>query len=258
MSHTRARDDRFRRRTARPSAPRPAKQQAVTLVSVNLHAGYDAHGSPYDLWAACQRLRADILLAQETWRVPGRHDPLADWARERGARILRADVRTGCDLHAMGISPDPCIGDWGLAVVTILPVLHYETTCLGQAPGDRNVRTAQLVTVELPSGRALRVVNTHLTHRLTSPVQLMRLVLRLAADPAPTVIAGDLNMPAPVTGLAAGYSPAVTGRTFPAHRPLVQLDHILTGRGVEGREGAVLPAMGSDHLPVRARLSMPA
>ena len=76
------------------------------------------------------------------------------------------------------------------------------------------------------------------------------------ADDIPTVIAGDLNMPGPLTGLAAGYAQAVSGRTYPAHRPLVQLDHILTSRRVAGCGGAVLPPAGSDHLPVRARLRL--
>jgi endonuclease/exonuclease/phosphatase family metal-dependent hydrolase len=61
-------------------------------------------------------------------------------------------------------------------------------------------------------------------------------------------------MPGPVTGLAVGYAPAVNGRTFPADSPLLQLDHILTGRGVRARDGQVLPAAGSDHLPIRASL----
>jgi len=42
-------------------------------------------------------------------------------------------------------------------------------------------------------------------------VQLVRLTRLLAASTVPTVIAGDLNMPGPVTGLAVGYAPAVNG-----------------------------------------------
>ncbi len=85
---------------------------------------------------------------------------------------------------------------------------------------------------------------------------MLRLVRHLATDDIPTVIVGDLNMPAPLTGLAAGYAPAVSGRTFPAHRPLLQLDHILTSRRVARCGGEVLPPAGSDHLGVRARLRL--
>jgi endonuclease/exonuclease/phosphatase family metal-dependent hydrolase len=102
-------------------------------------------------------------------------------------------------------------------------------------------RAAQLVTVTTPDGASLRVVNTHLTCRLFSPVQLVRLTRRLVASAAPTVIAEDLNMPGPVSGLAVGYSPAVQGPTFPAHRPLLQLDQMLISREVRARDGRVLP-----------------
>ena len=117
-------------------------------------------------------------------------------------------------------------------------------------------RRAQLVTIGLPRRGSLRIVNTHLTYRLLSPVQLLRLVRRLAVDDIPTVMAGDLNMPLPVTGLAVGYAPAVSGRTYPAHRPLLQLDHILASRRVARCGGEVLPPVGSDHRPVRARLRL--
>jgi endonuclease/exonuclease/phosphatase family metal-dependent hydrolase len=70
------------------------------------------------------------------------------------------------------------------------------------------------------------------------------------------VIAGDLNMPRAFTRAAAGYADAVRGRTYPAHRPLVQLDHLLAGRRLAGLDGEVLDPVGSDHLPVRAQFSV--
>jgi len=110
--------------------------------------------------------------------------------------------------------------------------------------------------VDIPGGGSLRVANTHLTHLIASPVQLVRLVRYLAAADVPTVITGDLNMPLPLTGVAAGYAPAVIGRTYSAARPVVQLDHILADRRVIRCGGEVLPPAGSDHLPVRARVRL--
>jgi len=52
-------------------------------------------------------------------------------------------------------------------------------------------------------------------------------------------------MPGPVSGLAVGYSPAVNGRTYPAHRPLLQLDQMLTSGAVRASDGRVLPPVGS-------------
>jgi endonuclease/exonuclease/phosphatase family metal-dependent hydrolase len=160
----------------------------------------------------------------------------------------------GTDLHSLGIAADARRGQWGLAVLTALPVTSYEVADLGPTPGERMSRAAQLVTITTPAGASLRVVNTHLTHRLFSPVQLVRLTQRLAASAAPTVIVGDLNMPGPVSGLAVGYSPAGNGRTYPAHRPLLQLDQMLISRAVRARDARVLPPVGSDHLPIRACL----
>jgi endonuclease/exonuclease/phosphatase family metal-dependent hydrolase len=226
------------------------------LASLNTHCGRGADGRPYDLEAACRQFKADIIVLQEVWRPRGAPDPIADIAAALGTELLRADLVADTDLRSFGIAEETARGQWGLATLTTVPVTGYEVMDLGRIAGDATPRAAQLITMELPGRGPLRIVNTHLTYRLLSPVQLLRLVRRLAADDIPTVIAGDLNMPLPLTGLAAGYAPAVTGRTFPAHRPLLQLDHVLASRGVARCGGEVLPPAGSDHLPVRARLRL--
>jgi endonuclease/exonuclease/phosphatase family metal-dependent hydrolase len=227
----------------------------VVLASMNSHSGRDADGTPYDLMRACRELRADVLALQECWLRDGEPDPLERVAAELGGQLLRADLVADTDLRRLRISGETERGRWGLAVITRLPVVSWEVIPLGRQPGDMIPRAAQLVTLAVPGG-SLRLVNTHLTYLLTSPVQLMRLLRTLLRSDVPTVIAGDLNMPAPVTGLAVGYRPAVKGKTFPAHRPRLQLDHVLAGQGVGFRDGEVLPHAGSDHLPVRARLHL--
>jgi len=226
----------------------------MILASMNLHGGRQADGTPYDVVTACRELKADMIVLQEAWWPAGRPDPLAGVARALGARIIRADLATGTHLRSLGIARDASPGRFGLAVLTALPVTGYEVVDLGRTPGDDVSRAAQLVTVTTPAGASLRVANTHLTYRLLSPVQLVRLTRRLAASTVPTVIAGDLNMPGPVSGLAVGYSPAVNGKTYPAHRPLLQLDQMLTSGAVRASDGRVLPPAGSDHLPIRACL----
>ena len=226
----------------------------VVLASLNTHGGRGADGRPYDLAAACRQLKADIIALQEVWRPhsgPGRVDEIA---AELGAESIAAELCSDIDLRSLNISPETGRGRWGLAVLTTLPVAHREMVDLGRTPTDPIARAALLVTLDVPGGGKLRVANTHLTHKFASPVQLLRLVRNLAPGGVPTVIVGDLNMPMPLTGLAAGYAPAVIGRTFPAHRPLVQLDHILASRRVIRCGGEVLAPSGSDHLPVRARL----
>jgi len=226
------------------------------LASLNTHGGRGADGRPYDLQAACRQFKADIIALQEVWCPRGGPDAVADIAAALGTELLRADLLDDTDLRSVGIADETARGRWGLATLTTVPVTGYEVVDLGRIAGDATPRAAQLITMELPGHGPLRIANTHLTYRLLSPVQLLRLVRHLAADDIPTVIAGDLNMPAPLTGLAAGYAPAVNGRTFPAHRPLLQLDHILASRRVARRGGEVLAPAGSDHLPVRARLRL--
>jgi endonuclease/exonuclease/phosphatase family metal-dependent hydrolase len=233
-----------------------SSDQEVILASLNAHGGRDANGRPYDLEAACRQFKADIIVLQEVWRPRGEPNPIGEIAAALGAEPLWTDLIRDVGLDSVGIADERTRGQWGLVTLTTAPVLGFEVTDLGRVRGDLVPRAAQLVTIGLPGGGPLRIVNTHLTYRLVSPVQLIRLVRRLAADDIPTVIAGDLNMPMPVTGLAAGYAPAVSGRTYPAHRPLVQLDHILASRRVARCGGEVLPPAGSDHLPVRARLRL--
>jgi endonuclease/exonuclease/phosphatase family metal-dependent hydrolase len=226
------------------------------LASLNTHAGRGADGRPYDLEAACRQLKADIIVLQEVWRPDGEPDPVTDIAAALGAEPLWTGLVPEADLRRMGIADEAARGAWGLATLTTVPVTGFEVMDLGRIAGDPIPRAAQLITMELPGRGPLRIVNTHLTYRLLSPVQLLRLVRRLGAGDIPTVIAGDLNMPLPITGLAAGYAPAVIGRSYPAHRPLLQLDPILTSREVTRCGGEVLPPAGSDHLPVRARLRL--
>ena len=228
----------------------------IVLASLNTHGGRSAEGQPYDLAAACSQLRADVILLQEVWRPHGEPDPVAEIAAALGAQARHATLCSDTDLRSLGISTETTRGRWGLATLTRAPVTRCEVADLGRTPGDPIPRVAQLITLEIAGGGVIRVANTHLTHLLASPVQLIRLVRHLALADVPTVIAGDLNMPVPLTWLAAGYAPAVLGRTYPAHQPLVQLDHVLTDRRVARRGGDVLAAAGSDHRPIRARLRL--
>jgi endonuclease/exonuclease/phosphatase family metal-dependent hydrolase len=228
----------------------------VTIASLNLHGGLDRRGQPFDVDAACHDLKADIIALQEVWHPDGQPDPLAPLARALGAEVKHASLVAHSSLRRLRVGPSTAPGAWGLAVLTVLPVTGYHVVDLGRAPWDPCRRAAQVFTLTTPGGKPLRVVNTHLTHRFISVIQLRRLVRLLADGADPTVIAGDLNMPRVLTGAAAGYADAVRGRTYPAHRPLAQLDHLLAGRRLAGLDGEVLDPVGSDHRPVRAQFSV--
>jgi endonuclease/exonuclease/phosphatase family metal-dependent hydrolase len=227
----------------------------VTLASLNLHGGLTSHGEPFDVAGVCHRLKADVITLQEAWRPEAEPDALTRVAAALGAEVRHRGLARSTSRARLGLGTDQGAGTWGLAVLSVLPVTGYHEVELGRAPGDQIGRAAQVLTLATPDGAALRVVNTHLTHRYSSPVQLALLVRRLAGSALPTVLAGDLNMPRPATLVARGYRSVVRGRSFPAGRPLIQLDHMLLRGAVSASEAQVLEPVGSDHLPIRARLS---
>jgi endonuclease/exonuclease/phosphatase family metal-dependent hydrolase len=234
----------------------PGSTSSITLASLNLHGGLTSRGEPFDVAEAGRRLKADILALQEVWQPDGQPDSVTQVAAELGATVRHRQLASRTSRARLGVGADSAPGSWGLAVLSLLPITGYQEISLGQAPGDRITRAAQVVTVTTPGGAPLRVVNAHLTHRFTSPAQLARLAWRLAGSRLPTVIAGDLNMPRLATRAALGYRPVLAGRTFPAGLPLIQLDHLLVHGRVRVSGGEVLDPVGSDHLPVRAQLSV--
>jgi endonuclease/exonuclease/phosphatase family metal-dependent hydrolase len=260
------------------------------VASLNLHCGFGFFGQPFDVAAAVCQLDADVVCVQESWRtnvgdaadplagvrgsehanlghtepaasVPGPDalDPLSEAAAKLGATVSRQVMSRPPSLSLPGVSAAAGPGELAIAVLTALPVTDYAVIELGVALADGLPRFAQVVTLKLAGGTSVRVVNTHLTHRLTSPIQLRRLRQRLRgvggeSRQLPTIIVGDLNMPRPAAALSLAYAATVRGKTWPATRPLIQLDHVLVDRSMTVMESAVLPSAGSDHLPVRARL----
>ncbi|GAA3336878.1 endonuclease/exonuclease/phosphatase family protein [Amorphoplanes nipponensis] len=87
-----------------------------------------------------------------------------------------------------------------------------------------------------------------------------RLGAVLAAEPLPEVIVmGDLNLTVDDRGLAA-LGPLTTARStfafsWPARAPVARIDQVL-GRSVTVTELRTLPATGSDHRPIAARIRL--
>jgi endonuclease/exonuclease/phosphatase family metal-dependent hydrolase len=227
----------------------------MAVASLNMHGGVGTGGQPFDVGAAIRGLDADVVVLQETWCPESGPDPVAVAAASLGAELFRVPLRSAPSLRAIGIPADSGPGQSGLAVLCRHRVASYEVADLGQMRGDPVRRRAQILGIELPDHSMVRIVATHLTHRLVSPIQLARLIRYLGSS-VPTVIAGDLNMPGVIASRVPSYTMAVRGRTWPAELPVAQLDHILAGPFFEPVAGTVLPTAGSDHLPVRARLRL--
>lgn len=235
------------------------------MASFNLHCGVDMRGAPYDVVATIGQLNAAVTCLQEDWVASsaadnssdsGRADQVAAAARELSLAVHRAELCATSSRVQVGVHANTGPGRLCVTVLTALPLVGYEVIALGRGIGDSIPRVAQVLLLRLPRGGELRVVNTHLTFSVASPLQLRRLWRRLRADPVPTVIAGDLNMPALVARRYPGLTSVVSGPTFPADQPVVQLDHVLVSEGITVGGGFVLPPAGSDHRPVRVRVEL--
>ena len=160
---------------------------------------------------------------------------------------------------------------YGIAIVSRYPVLEWQAIRLPYTPmhapivlpGSGDViftrdepRMALAALIDTPFG-ALRVVNTHLSFLPGWNVRQLRRLVHAVDDKAgPAVIMGDLNMPGRLPTVVSRWRAAVTASTWPAHRPVAQLDHILVSPGgptVLGGAAMRLPL--SDHLAMYADLA---
>jgi endonuclease/exonuclease/phosphatase family metal-dependent hydrolase len=120
-------------------------------------------------------------------------------------------------------------------------------------------RVALAAVVERPDGPPFTVVTTHLSFVPGYNVaQLRRLVAWAAAFPAPLFVLGDLNLPGGLPARVSRLKALVTGPTYPASRPRVQLDHVLA-RGVrpgQAQPGRVWSLPVSDHRAVSVDVEM--
>lgn len=236
----------------------------LTLASYNLHWGLGPrfrHYPPFDEIAACRELDADVLILQECWAPD---DGEAD--HHRIADALGMTVACDTSLARAVVGPPPKVvgrathrggdGGWHLAALTRLPVHAATVTPLPHLVLDPVDRAVVAVDVVVDSS-VLHIRGTHLPH-LEYGAHLTTRGLRRTLPPAdvPGALIGDMNMWGwNIDRMApAGWRRVVKGKSFPAHRPHSQIDHLLVTNRVELVHGVVGPHLGSDHLPIRARL----
>jgi endonuclease/exonuclease/phosphatase family metal-dependent hydrolase len=196
---------------------------------------------------SCRILDADVIALQEL----DRH-VIRSFFRDQPRLIARA--------LAMRVAIAPAkrtpVGGWQCnAIATRGDLVDVEILELPRAPG-RERRVALLARVELP-GRALSVACTHLdSHGGHAATDQLRVVLdALTRRPPPRVIAGDFNLgPDPVEPIleAAGFEPADSGPTHPAHDPRTRIDWIAVDGGARIAATQLHRPLVGDHRPVVA------
>jgi endonuclease/exonuclease/phosphatase family metal-dependent hydrolase len=251
----------------------------LSVVTLNLHGGIrtrristprfrqyspapDAASSngAFDVAAALRSFDADVLVVQEVWWPDNGPAAVDVVAADRGATVHTA--RFGRAMvepwpHYVSERRAPGNGSIGIAVITRPPARLIANLPLGRAATDpAPKRCAQHLRLDV-GGFELDLVAVHLSSKLphAPPTQLRELRRRLPPPDRRAVIVGDFNLWGPaVTALLPGWRRAVRGRTWPAHRPHSQIDHVLVRNGVEVVDAAVLDEVGSDHRPVRVTL----
>lgn len=235
----------------------------LTLVTFNTHYGLRPpreRAEPYDLAGVLRDLGGDVLVIQEAWRPDSVRGLVDEFAAGHGYTVFYVPTgRASCRGRWPHHHPDG-EGTVGTAVLTRLPGRLVGELQVGPTPGDPAPARA-LPWVEVDAGGdPLRLVGVHLTSRLPHgpPLQLRRLAGLVVESECPTVIAGDCNFwgPGVVTLLGGRWQRVVRGRTWPARRPHSQIDHVLVRPGrVAAHDAEIVGDVGSDHRPVRVRLT---
>ncbi len=246
------------------------------MATWNLRHGRGPGTDRVDLGAAAAMIAAldcDVVAVQEVDRGQprsGRVDQIAELALRLGwqgtfAPSILGRPRDGLFAAAEGIVDDGGPA-YGIGLLSRHPLRESARIVLPSgSDGDHGIVADREPRVLLHAAvtTAIGDVEVRVTHLSWVPWlawRQLRWVLGLPSDArAPTVIAGDLNLPACVLDAAltaTEWRAASAGPTFPARTPWVQLDHILVrnARFAQTRVGRVGP---SDHRLLRAALAGP-
>ncbi|TNE82869.1 MAG: endonuclease [Rhodobacteraceae bacterium] len=202
--------------------------------------------------------RPEVLALQEADEETPPHAGLPDLERieaETGLRSIHSDatLRWGPQSHGF-------LG----AVLFLHPDFEITAAHVLDLPG--HCHRGAVVVETLKNGRALRILTTHLSlGQMLRAAQMRTIGQFLFRRPKmQTLLLGDLNEWRPWSGLA--FSQKLVGqrltgpvrRTFPAPRPLLPLDRILSDQPGAVCEARVLDGpgirMASDHRPLAARV----
>lgn len=234
-----------------------AGSASIAIASLNAHFGVGRSGKPLDMVAACNSLGADVIALQEVW-----------WP-DTGAGFVRDLERAGYHLAELpqaraGLRPTPDVrpgtttntGWWGVAIASRIPLANPESIDIGRTPLDP-VGRRKALRVEITAGDAapITVTTLHATHYFPLAPLHHRRLARALRGTTRAVVCGDFNLWGPLAGLAfRGWQRPARGRSYPAHRPHSQIDHIFVTEDLVVTQAEVLGDVGSDHRPIRARV----
>lgn len=227
---------------------------SIRLATYNIHAciGADRRFDPERIARVLQELDADVIALQEVdHHAVGDSDVLGYLAKQTGLTAIAGHIRVR-ELR-----------QYGNALLTKLPIVSTELIDLCVAGCEP--RGALEACLDW-NGSQLQVIATHLGLRPGERRQQVRRLLRhtevVAADYS--VLFGDINewllWGRPLRWLHRRFAAPPHRRTFPARWPLFALDRIWARPRVALSDiqahQTPLARIASDHLPLKARLSL--
>ena len=215
----------------------------------------------FDVAQVVRDIGADLVVVPEAWRDASGVSVL-DGLQDDGYRLettvlMRLELRPPRRRRAWSV---PRQGTWELAICSRFPVTDRRLIPMGTVwrdpPGARHA-LGLTVTIDDTS---VEVIGLHTSSKFwrLAPMDHLLTLRRGIVERGPQVLAGDFNFWGPPVGVAMrGWHRPVRGRTFPAHQPHSQIDHVLVRGGIQVLGSDVLARTPSDHRPIRTRLRLP-
>lgn len=229
----------------------------LTFASYNIHkaVGLDRRRDPDRIIAVLREIDADVIALQECDRRFG----------ERETVLPRQSIEEHTPWRVVPVAQRPLSMGWHGNALLVRRGFDVAETAAVRLPmlEPRGAVRADLAV----AGHRLRVVGMHLDISGVRRRQQVRCVLshiRDCNDPTPAVMMGDLNdwtrEGRALREFGAQWRLLNCGRSFPARRPVAQLDRIVVTDEWQveatGVHHSALAAQASDHLPVWARLTL--
>jgi endonuclease/exonuclease/phosphatase family metal-dependent hydrolase len=212
---------------------------------------------------------ADVVGLQEVDNHFGARSNFADEAAWL-ASALHMHYCYGANLDLNPLEPGQARRQYGTAVLSRLPILSCNNTLLPKTVAT-NEQRGLLDTVVNVKGVPVRVYNTHLQPNANDrTVQVQAIMEQIGHQQGPLVLMGDLNVAPTASELAPLYSSLTDawqaagsgdGYSYPVGKSHARIDYIFVSGDMTVNQVAVATtpatAVGSDHLPVVAELSVP-
>lgn len=240
----------------------------LAVLTYNMHHGQGIDGA-LNLERTAQVIEssaAEVVLLQEVDKF---FDPRSNWVDQPAwlAERLGMHVSFAANLDWDPPAPDKPRRQYGTAVLSRHPIVASRNTFLPLYPGQEQ-RSLLEVTVDV-GGSHVRIANTHLTNDNDAErqEQATKVVELLSGSAEPVVLAGDFNATpaaAPITTLTAAFKDSWAeagsgaGYTYSSFLPTKRIDYVMHSGQLTTTQIRVISTSASDHLPVLARLSVPA